>query len=397
MHPGSAVRRAGFLHIDLRRHFVVDRQAQLVAQHAQIRLLFSRADHHQMSLRAGRRIEKAPIGPDQYRQVLLGQKAAQAQEIPVRQIVSLPELRGPRAGFGCATGEEVVVDRVVAHENVVAVHAQGFDVLHLRAAADQRGVEQADQTAFEPGAEAARLHGALVAVDHEHGAYSERSCRQQRRQRLFRRVARNEQHIEFELREAFSSSKKHAPEGQLLGHVAREQCDQIDRGARSAPFIIMRTAGDFQGVNRLRRGVGFQRGYTGEVVGTILSPQHAERGHGRCSFGDRSGGEVREFGADGARKRNRPPCIVGYHYLFKHFSPLVATRLRPRARAQRTCAQSIMRRRLPTELKFFQWHPRHHGPLALGRLRGRGLPGPLREVNLDQARRSFAPSETAVS
>ena len=35
---------------------------------------------------------------------------------------------------------------------------------------------------------------------------------------------------------------------------------------------------------------------------------------------------MREFGANCARKRHEPPWIVGYHYLFKHFSQFVATR-----------------------------------------------------------------------
>jgi len=158
----------------------------------------------------------------------------------------------------------------------------------------------------------------------------------------------------------------------------------------------MRTAGDFQGVNRLRRGVGFQRGYTGEVVGTILSPQHAERGHGRCSFGDRSGGEVREFGADGARKRNRPPCIVGYHYLFKHFSPLVATAATPGARSTNMRAIDHASQ-IADRIKIFSMAPTPSRSAGLGSPARSWIAGPLREVNLDQARRSFAPSETAVS
>ena len=139
-----------------------------------------------MGLRAVRGIEEAAVGADQGGEIFLGDEPPKAQEIALRQIVF--------AAIFCRLGsdlvrpplEVVVVDDVVAQEDVALGQPQGLDVGALRVASHERRIEHAHQAPLEPGTERPRFTSAHVALGHHHGADAKRFGREQRREGLLR-------------------------------------------------------------------------------------------------------------------------------------------------------------------------------------------------------------------
>ena len=171
---------------------VVNWQAQLRGETSQARLFLSRPDQNQVGLLDLAGIKIFPVCAKERGEVLLGNEAAEAEEVMFGQGMPAPDIHRPGPECTGTGGKVIVIHGVVAGEDAGLRQSQRGGIAFLRLSADQRGIKQSDEPALDPGAGDARGGGAGMAFSHHHSPNADGFGGEQGGERLFRRIARQE-------------------------------------------------------------------------------------------------------------------------------------------------------------------------------------------------------------